>query len=66
MGWKRTDGHLVQHLLSLPPIPRACSEIMSCGFTDKSIELNYIEGTFCLNLNTVMGIVHANFVQQKS
>ena len=66
MGWKRTDSHLVPHFLSLPPIIRACSEIMSRGFTDKSIELNYIEGTFCLNLNTLMGIVHSNFVQQKS
>ena len=66
MGWKRTDSHLVPHLLSLPPITRACSEIMSRGFTDKSIELNYIEGTFCLNLNTLMGTVHDNFVQQKS
>ena len=34
-------------------------------FYDKSIELNYIEGTFCLNLNTLMGIAHDNFVQQK-
>ena len=72
MGWKRTDSHLVPHLLSLPPITRACSEIMSRGFTkgclscktEKSIELNYIEGTCCLNLNTLMKIVHDNFVQQ--
>ena len=28
MAWKRTDSHLVPHLLSLP-ITRACSEIMS-------------------------------------
>ena len=65
MGWKRKDSHLVPHVLSHPPITRACSEIMSRGFTDKSIELNYIEGTFCLNLNTLMGIVLDNFVQQK-
>ena len=53
LGWKRTDSHLVPHLLSLPPITRACSEIKSRGFTkgclscetEKSIELTYIEGT---------------------
>ena len=74
MGWKRTDSHLGPHLLNLPPITRACSEIMSRGFTkgclscknEKSIELNYIEGTCCLNLNTLMEIVHDNLVQQKS
>ena len=65
MGYKRTDSHLVLHLLSLSPITRACSEIKSRGFTDKSIELHYIEVTFRLNLNTLMGIVHDNFVQQK-
>ena len=33
MGWDRKDGQLVPRLLSLPPIPKACSEIMSCGCT---------------------------------
>ena len=33
MGWVRVDGQLVPFLLSLPPIPKACSEIMSCGCT---------------------------------
>ena len=33
MGWVRVDGQLVPYLLSLPPIPKACSEIMSCGCT---------------------------------
>ena len=74
MGWKRTESHLVPHLFALQPITRACSEIMSRGFTkgclscktEKLIELNYIEGTCCLNLNTSMEIVHDNLVQQKS
>ena len=63
MGWERTYSHLVPHLLSLPPITRACSEIMSRGFTkgclsrknEKLIELNLIEGTYCLNVNTFDG-----------
>ena len=33
MGWDRKDGQLVPRLLCLPPIPKACSEIMSCGCT---------------------------------
>ena len=33
MGWDRRDDQLVPRLLSLPPIPEACSEIMSCGST---------------------------------
>ena len=33
MGWVRVEGQLVPYLLSLPPIPKACSEIMSCGCT---------------------------------
>ena len=74
MGWKRTDSHLVPYLLSLSPITRACSEIMSRGFTkgclsckiEKSIELNYFMGTCYLNLNTLMEIVHDNFGQGKS
>jgi len=33
MGWIHVDGHLVPQLLSLPPIPTACSEIISCGCT---------------------------------
>ena len=33
MGWDRKDGQLVPQLLSLPPIPKACAEIMPCGCT---------------------------------
>ena len=56
MGWTRTDDHLVPHLLSLPPIPRACSEIMSCGCTKgclsklcscRKMRLPCIEGCKC-------------------
>jgi len=31
MGWERKDGHLSPKLTSLPPIPKACSEIIACG-----------------------------------
>ena len=48
LGWKRTDSHLVPHLLSLPAITRTCSEIMSRGFTKgclscKTEKLNWIQ-----------------------
>ena len=33
MGWMHLDGRLVPRLLSLPPIPKACREITSCGCT---------------------------------
>ena len=33
MCWVCKDGQLVPRLLSLPSIPKACSEIMSCGCT---------------------------------
>ena len=32
-GWDHKDGQLVLRLLSVSPIPKACSEIMSCGCT---------------------------------
>ena len=31
MGWMHLDGRLVSRLLSLPPIPKACTDITSCG-----------------------------------
>lgn len=31
MGWMNLDDQLVPQLLSLPPIPKACKEIISCG-----------------------------------
>ena len=31
MGWMHLDGRIVPRLLSLPPIPKACREITSCG-----------------------------------
>lgn len=31
MGWMNLDDQLVPQLLSLPPIPKACKEITSCG-----------------------------------
>ena len=33
MVWMHLDGRLVSRLLSLPPIPKACREITSCGWT---------------------------------
>ena len=33
MRWMHLDGRLVPRLLSLPPIPKACGEITSCGCT---------------------------------
>ena len=33
MGWMHLDSRLVPRLLSLPPIPKACREITSCGCT---------------------------------
>ena len=38
MGWTLTEGHLVPHLLSLPPIQRACSKIMSGAMTFKMLQ----------------------------
>jgi len=34
MGWMHLDGKLVPRLLSLPPIPKSCREITSCGCTN--------------------------------
>ena len=31
MGWFYSNGKLVPKLMSLPPIPDACTEIVSCG-----------------------------------
>ena len=31
MGWMHSEGQLVPRLLSLPPIPKACKEITTCG-----------------------------------
>ena len=33
MGWMHSEGQLVPRLLSLPPIPKACKEITTCGWT---------------------------------
>ena len=33
MGWMHSDGQLVTSALSLPPTPKACQEITSCGCT---------------------------------
>ena len=33
MGWMHLDGRLVPRLLPLPPIPKACRDITSCGCT---------------------------------
>ena len=35
MGWMHLDGRLEPRLLSLPPIPKACREIISCGCTNR-------------------------------
>ena len=37
MGWMHLDGWLVPLLLSLPPIPKACREITSCGCTKRCL-----------------------------
>ena len=37
MGWMHLDGRLVARLLSLPPIPKACREITSCGWTKRCL-----------------------------
>ena len=34
IGWMHLDGKLVPRLLSLPPIPKSCREITSCGYTN--------------------------------
>ena len=39
MGWMHLDGQLVPRLLSLPPIPKACREITSCGCTKGCLSL---------------------------
>lgn len=31
LGWKMVDGQLVPILLSLPPIPQSCKDIVTCG-----------------------------------
>ena len=37
MGWMHLDGRLVPRILSLPPIPKACREITSCGCTKRCL-----------------------------
>jgi len=32
MGWALEEGALVPLLTSLPPVPKACEELISCGF----------------------------------
>ena len=33
MGWNLVNGQLKPVLMTLPPIPEACREIVSCGCT---------------------------------
>ena len=37
MGGMHLEGRLVPRLLSLPPIPKACREITSCGCTKRCL-----------------------------
>lgn len=40
MGWKIVDGQLIPNLLTLPPIPQACKDIVSCGCKGGCIYVN--------------------------
>ena len=59
MRWMHLDGRLVPRLLSLPPIPKACREITSCGCTKgclsqrcscRKIRMECIESLNCRKL----------------
>ena len=59
MGWMHLDGRLVPRLLSLPPIPKTCREITSCGCMKRclsqrcscrKIRMEFIEACNCRKL----------------
>ena len=69
MGWMHSEGQLVPRLLSLPPIPKACKEITTCGCTKgclsqrcscRKIRMECIEACNCRKLGVSCQNIRGN------